>query len=476
LSRNLDKNPLIAEKVQHYRGISVRNSFTLLLVLVLAASSIVSVLPVKAEARTIVVPDDFATISLAIKNAGAGDTVFVKRGTYHEEAININKSISLIGDDVDETILSLNPPLVETWIFYNVIWVPDTAITIIANDVTLQGFTINLPDDDYGVGSGIYAVGDAISFTDNTVANRSVYLSGSMLNITCNSISDTLQVAGSNTTIANNTIKDNLKVQGSFNMVSSNEIGSGYYWSGIHLDGSFNCVVGNSFSSMSTDHSNFNVIVGNSFVNLDMRKYGEGGCNNTIISKNRVTGNGGINDGIWLYDGENNTISGNSIRNCENALTLGTSYSTASARSNSIYLNNFINNTNHIAPISGSDHTVNHFDNGAKGNYYDDYQGNDANWDGVGDSPYTIQETHWDEELKSDVTIVFFQDNYPLMSPFDIDDFSIELPEWASPLLNPSSEPDTSTPFPIIPVVTATVAVVAVIGVGLLVYFRKRHH
>jgi nitrous oxidase accessory protein len=474
-SRNFDRNPLIAEKVQHYRGISVRNSFTLLLVLVLAASSIVSVLSVKAEARTIVVPDDYATISLAIENALDGDTVFVKRGTYHEEEININKSISLIGEGINETILSLNPPLVETWIFYNLLWVPDTAITINANDVKLQGFTINLPDDNYGFVSGIYAVGDRISFADNKVANRSVYLSGSILNVTCNSIQGTLEVTGSNITVANNTIKYNLKVQGTFNLVSTNEIGSGYYWSGIHLDGSFNCVVGNSFSSMSTEHSNFNVIVGNSFVNLDMRKYGEGGCNNTIISKNRVTGNGGINDGIWLYDGENNTISANSICNCENALTLGTSYSTASARSNSIYLNNFINSTNHFVSLSGSDHTVNHFDNGVKGNYYDDYQGNDANWDGVGDSPYTIQETRWDEELKSDVTIVFFQDNYPLMSPFDIDGFSVELPEWASSLIT-LPEPDTSTPFPIIPVVTVTVAVVAVIGVGLLVYFRKRHH
>jgi parallel beta-helix repeat protein len=448
-----------------------------LLVLVLAASSIVSALPVKAEARTLVVPDDYATISLAIENALDGDTVFVKKGTYHEEAIEINKSISLIGESINETVLSLNPPLVEVWFLRNLLLVPDTAIKINANDVKLQGFTIDLPEEGLGAVSGIYAVGDGISFADNKIANRSnVYLSGSILNITCNSIQGTLQVAGSNITVANNTIGDTLKVQGTFNLVSANEIGSGYYWSGIHLDGSFNCVVGNSFSSMSTEHSNFNVIVGNSFVNLDMRKYGEGGCNNTIISKNRVTGNGGINDGIWLYDGENNTISGNSIRNCENALTLGTSYSTASARSNSIYLNNFINNTNHIAPISGSDHTVNHFDNGVKGNYYDDYRGNDANWDGVGDSPYTIQETHWDEELKSDVTIVFFQDNYPLMSPFDIDGFSVELPEWASPLLNPSPEPDTSTPFPTIPVVTVTVAVVAVIGIGLLVYFRKRHH
>jgi len=452
----------------------VRNSFTLLLVLVLAASSIVSVLPVKAEARTIVVPDDFATISLAIQNAGAGDTVFVKRGTYHEEAININKSISLIGDDVDETILSLNPPLVETWIFYNVIWVPDTAITINANNAKLQGFTINLPNDDYGVGSGICAVGDGISFTDNIVANRSVYLRGSMLNITGNSIPGALEVVGSKSTIASNTINKLLKIQGSLNLISANKIGSGYYSNGIYLNGSFNCVVGNSFSSMEMDDCNSNVIIGNSFVSLDLKEFGKGGCSDNIISKNRVDGNRGINDGVWLWEGENNTISGNSIRNCENGLTLGTTGSTAVA--NSIYLNNFVNNTKHVISLSGSDHTVNHFDNGVKGNYYDDYQGNDANWDGVGDSPYTIQETHWDEELKSDVTIVFFQDNYPLMSPFDIDDFSIELPEWASPLLNPSSEPDTSTPFPIIPVVTATVAVVAVIGVGLLVYFRKRHH
>ena len=448
----------------------------LLVLALLTAPCLVMPLPVRASSKTLIVPDDYPTLSLAIQNAEAGDTVFVKRGNYHEEVININKSLSLVGEGINETILSLNPPLVETWILYNLLWVPDTAIKINANDVKIQGFTINLPKEGLGVVSGIYAVGDRISFADNKVANHSnVYLSGSILNVTCNSIKGSLQVVGSNITVANNTIGDTLKVYGTFNLVSANEVGSGYYWSGIELDGSFNCVVGNSFSSMSTEHSNYNVIVGNSFVNLDMRKYGEGGCNNTIISKNQVTGNGGVNDGIWLYDGENNTISGNSVRNCENALTLGTSYSTASARSNSIYLNNFINNTNHIDPISGSDHTVNHFDNGVKGNYYDDYRGNDANWDGVGDSPYTIQETRWEEELKSDVTIVFFQDNYPLMSPFNIDAFSVELPEWASSLIT-LPEPGTSTPFPIIPVVTIAVAVVAVIGVGLNIYFKKRKH
>ena len=293
---------------------------------------------------------------------------------------------------------------------------------------------------------------------------------GSMLNITCNLIPGALEVEGSKTTIANNTIENTLKVQGTFNLISANEIGSGYYWNGIHLDGSFNCVVGNSFSSMSTEDSNYNVIINNSFANLRMREYGEGGCNNNIISKNRVTGNGGVNDGIYLEEGENNIISANIIRNCEKGLTLGTT-----AVSNSIYLNNFENNTDHIVSLSGSNHTVNHFDNGVKGNYYDDYQGNDANGDGVGDSPYTIQETRWEEELKSDVTIVFFQDNYPLMSPFDIDGFSVELPEWASSLLSTLPEPETLEPFPTT-LVIASVITVAVISVGLLVYFKKRKH
>jgi parallel beta-helix repeat protein len=222
---------------------------------------------------------------------------------------------------------------------------------------------------------------------------------------------------------------------------------------------------------MEMDDSNSNFVIGNSFVNLDLRELGKGGCSDNIISRNRVTGNCGINDGIWLYDGENNTISANSICNCEYGLTLGTTGSTAVG--NSIYLNNFVNNSKHIISLSGSDHTVNHFDNGVKGNYYDDYQGNDTNWDGVGDSPYTIQETHWDEELKSDVTIVFFQDNYPLMSPFDIDSVQIELPNWASTIDNLDSGPEL---LPSVHVLAIAVVAVVLASAGLILYFKKRKY
>ena len=215
-----------------------------------------------------------------------------------------------------------------------------------------------------------------------------------------------------------------------------------------------------------------NFIIGNSLVSLKLTKYG-GGCSDNTISKNQVNGNLGINDGIWIWNGKNNTISANSIRNCENGLLLGATGTTAVE--NSIYLNNFVNNTNHVASLSGSNHTVNHFDNGAKGNYYDDYRGKDANWDGVGDSPYVIQETHWDENIKSDVTIVFFQDNYPLTAPYDIDSINIELPEWASSA-SILPEPEKPEPSSLVPVAGAAAVVAAVMVVaGLMVHFKRKH-
>ena len=64
---------------------------------------------VKAEPETIVVPDDYGSIQEAINHAIDGDTVFVKSGTYHENLV-VNKSLSLVGENVDTTIVDGNPP------------------------------------------------------------------------------------------------------------------------------------------------------------------------------------------------------------------------------------------------------------------------------------------------------------------------------------------------------------------------------
>jgi hypothetical protein len=41
-------------------------------------------LPVKAESKTITVPEDFPTIQTAVDHAFAGQTIFVRNGVYTE--------------------------------------------------------------------------------------------------------------------------------------------------------------------------------------------------------------------------------------------------------------------------------------------------------------------------------------------------------------------------------------------------------
>jgi nitrous oxidase accessory protein NosD len=82
-----------------------RTVLTLTLVTVLLLSAIAGALFVKpVSARTLTVPDDYSTIQGAIDAANDGDTVFVKSG-YYPETLFINKSMSLIGEDKEHTII-----------------------------------------------------------------------------------------------------------------------------------------------------------------------------------------------------------------------------------------------------------------------------------------------------------------------------------------------------------------------------------
>ena len=83
---------------------------------------------VKAEPRMIVVPDDYATIQEAITNVNFGGSVFVKSGSYGGNLV-IHKSLSLIGEDKDTTIIRSG----------------HTGTNILVNkvdNVTITGFTI----------------------------------------------------------------------------------------------------------------------------------------------------------------------------------------------------------------------------------------------------------------------------------------------------------------------------------------------
>ena len=102
-------------------------SLVTLITVILCLSSL-TILNVKAQPRTIVVPDDYPTIQEAINFANEGDTVLVRRSTYNDQAIRIDKSLSLI---VEGAILKGkarpgNPVIIK----------------VESDDVKISGFTI----------------------------------------------------------------------------------------------------------------------------------------------------------------------------------------------------------------------------------------------------------------------------------------------------------------------------------------------
>lgn len=113
-----------------------------------------------------------------------------------------------------------------------------------------------------------------------------------------------------------------------------------------------------------------------------------------------------------------------------------------------IYSNNFIENSENLQ-IMGVKAA---WDKGGVGNYWSNYNGTDANSDGIGDTPYIIDANNID--------------NYPLMKPVAV----AELPDGAS-----NNGTDKTEPFPTT-LIIASVITVAVVSIGLLVYFKKCKH
>jgi parallel beta-helix repeat protein len=93
-----------------------------------------------AKAGTIVVPDDYTTIQAAIDAALPGDTVFVRKGIYHENLF-ISKALSLVGEDWQQTIIDGGGA--------------GHVVYIKADNVKVTGFTFKNSSSEYPY-SGIY--------------------------------------------------------------------------------------------------------------------------------------------------------------------------------------------------------------------------------------------------------------------------------------------------------------------------------
>ena len=318
---------------------------------------------VVAGSNTIWVPENYTTIQEAVNNAREGETIFVRSGKYSEHVV-VNKAVSLVGENKHDTIIDGNGARI--------------VVYVIANNVNLSGFTIqngelgiwfwyshsniltgnNFSNNQYG----IYLWGsNDNTFTDNTATNNNEY---------------GIYVGDS----------DN-------NVFSRNNVSNNQY--GLYLEDSRSSIltvnnISNNDDGIFLYHSDNNLLSGN---NVSNNQYGiyVGDSDNNVFSRNNVSKN---QYGIDLYHSRDNILTGNTVSNNSYGISL------KSSSKNAIFHNNFINNTE---PTSSLD-SVDSWDNGAEGNYWSDYHGTDANWNGIGDTQYPIDEKSLDR--------------YPLMAMF----------------------------------------------------------
>ncbi len=174
----------------------------------------------------------------------------------------------------------------------------------------------------------------------------------------------------------NNTVSENIE--------SSNE----YY--GIYIaGGDNNTVIGNTANynndyGIYLSNSNNNTLSGN-IANSN----GYDGIHLYHSDYNTISGNtANSNDeiGIRLDESNNNTVTQNMIKGNNGGLWIEAIPGFFDSSENSIFLNCFIDNKGNAY----DEGTNNYWDNGIKGNYWDDYNNTDTDGDGIGDVPYTI--------------------------------------------------------------------------------------
>jgi parallel beta-helix repeat protein len=220
-------------------------------------------------------PHNYTKIQDAIDNVSDGDTVFVYTGIYYEN-ITVDKSIDLIGEDKQSTIINGKNNKVPVLIF--------SSYTLLSN------FCIKKSKQS-GFGQGIY-IGDIDEgkwFENITISNCIITQNGK--GIFAKNIS--------NITIKNCDIYENLASSINFNFASKN----------IHI---FNCTIrNNGIETSSTDkQTNFDKIGG-----IFFQTYSMGEIENVTINHSCIYDNIGV--GILIMGGDfynlhNNTIYNNS--------------------------------------------------------------------------------------------------------------------------------------------------------------------
>jgi len=180
---------------------------------------------VKAQSKTITVPDDYPTISDAIRNASQGDTILVKTGTYDEQVLSIIKPLQIIGEDANNTKIILHPSVIFggymgppiPYYYYH------ESITISANNVELSNFTISYQETNEPPPDLSQHILGPTSPTYVLEGGGALVISGNDSKVTGNLFNNTpVTIEGSNSQIYTNTFKMGAECRGSNNHIFHN--------------------------------------------------------------------------------------------------------------------------------------------------------------------------------------------------------------------------------------------------------------
>ena len=329
-------------------------------------------------------PGNYTSIQDAIDSSNNGDIIFVYNGNYHEN-INVYKSINLIGENRENTIIHGDRK--------------DNVVNFTTDWVNIQGFTLRYSGENrYNAGISIQSNNNIIS--NNIISNNQngFYLENASNNLIKNNIilenyNGIYLNLSKNNTIKNNIItknKDGIDLVSNSNSsyIIENNISENEY-DGIYVKSSNNnTILRNKFSNNYRglwlhDKTNNNIILDNVFLNdgLVIRNSFQNNISNNLVNNEPVmyledksniildedTGqiilvncmnitiqNQKISDvylGIELLKTKNCYISGNSLSNNDNGLNLHYSDDNIISKNtynsnnwNSIYLSNSKNN------------------------------------------------------------------------------------------------------------------------------------
>jgi parallel beta-helix repeat protein len=322
-----------------------------------------------AGTKTIIVPEEYATIAEAVANASPDDTVFVKKGVYHENVL-IDKSLLVIGEDSENTVIIGESSVNDGNVFM-----------LTADNVTVEGFTIKSQNyataKQYANGVGIK--GDNCTVRGNNITNT-------FWGVLCPIQSFTL--------ITENNIIGNLKegirfYGGSMNTISGNFIAENKA-SGIAIEGYSNVISGNTIRNNTRG-----IGLGSSY---------------SVVFANLISDN---SESSIYFVGSNNTVAANQI--VDNRWGIYFPPYFAAPNGNKLFHNNFVNLGQNV--YVSSVYNVNFWDDGAKGNYWSNYaskypDAKEAENSGTGDIPYVICTNN--------------TDNHPLMNPYNINSTSTQ--------------------------------------------------